>query len=188
MFKKRIITIVIAGVSLLSVAFIIVNVYLSQKNSPQKLSSVTGSKSITFNQIVPGQTTKDQVIQKLGNPLETSVTATDSGTLFYKSTVNTMNDSVYITSGTVTLIKEIVSYKDTRTITDITNVYGIPIYSLFSAVPGTKLYIYPDKGTAFVGNAALNSLEEIWYFAPTSLENFEKTWAQGYSETQSGIQ
>lgn len=185
MTKKRVVIGILAAISFLCLAFIIISILNTQNKESQKDLNPTSKLPISFNEIVPGETTKQDVTSKMGEPLK-DLTATDSGTLYYKSSVTTLNNHIIIRDGTVALIKEIVSFKDTKKVSDIVKIYGLSQYSLFGAdsVGGSKLYIYPDKGIAYIGKPKFDTLSEIWYFSPTTIEDFRARWAQNYSETR----
>lgn len=90
----------------------------------------------------------------------------------------------------VVFIKEIVTTKDGKTADDITSQYGTAPHFLYgpASVNGFNLYVYPDKGIAYVGHVAEPVILEVWYFQPISLEEFQRRWAPNYSKTHRPIQ
>lgn len=185
MFRNRYIRFIAALLFMSSVAFIVFNVYNSQRNRVPSVNNGVEVKPFRFQEIQPGETTKEDVVKKLGEPVK-STGGTNLETLLYNSTSKTRDDNIVVENGIVVLIKEVVSYKDPKRVSDITNLYGLSTYSFFGpdSAGGNKLYVYPDKGIAYIGKPKLDALEEIWYFAPTSIENFKQKWAPNYSETQ----
>lgn len=152
--------------------------YLGSKRPP-----VTQPNQINFESITPGKSTTSDVNKVLGTPIsQTQVNGYDLSD--YKSTSPTRNNQVYYTNGTAQLIKEIVSFKDLKKVSDVTKKYGTPTNILYGpdTVSGFYLFVYLDKGIAYLGNPNTGDLLEIWYFSPMSLDNFISTWAQDYSK------
>jgi len=91
---------------------------------------------------------------------------------------------------TVVFIREIITAKDKKTTEDITSQYGNAPYTLYgpASVNGFNLYVYLDKGIAYIGHVKEPILLEIWYFQPTTIEDFQVKWAKGYSTTHGPIQ
>ena len=185
MFKKRLIVLAFVLLSLSSVAYIIFKVYVSKKTPTPVQNSNPVTKPADLSAIVPGTTTREEVIGKLGMPIKNIQTAGDE-TLSYNSTNKNLDSQIIIEKGVVVLVKEMVSYSDTKKVSGISKKYGVAIYSLFgpNSAGGSKLYIYPDKGIAYIGNPEFDALEEIWYFVPTSINDFKKKWAANYSEKE----
>lgn len=132
----------------------------------------------------PGVTTKEQVISKLGNPLSET---TQNGQVVsdFKSISPTRNNEVTFSGNTSSFFKHIIAYGETLLIKDLTSKYGLTNIVLYGpdATAGFYLYVYPDKGIAYLGNPNSGDLLEVWYFAPTTLENFQNQWAKNYSKT-----
>lgn len=159
-------------------AIIIFSAFLS---SPKK--ATPAPSVINFDSITPGKSTPDDVKKILGDPLKE--TQGNGFNLFdYKSTSPTRNNQVYYTNGTAQLIKEIVSYKDPKQISDVTKKYGSPTDILYGpdSPGGFYLFVNSEKGIAYLGNPNSGTLLEIWYFTPSDLETFIKTWATNYSK------
>lgn len=134
----------------------------------------------SFKNITPGVSSEADLNKVLGTPIKTTVqgnTKTDE----YKSTAQFRNSIAIIQNGTVFLIKEVISATDTTTASSITSVYGAAPYTLYEKFPNStfRLYVYPANGIAYLGHTD-GTLQEIWYFVPTSIENFETTWASDY--------
>jgi hypothetical protein len=184
MFKKRLI-IFVAILSLISIVYVVFNVFSSKKTSLPTQNRETSNVPVDLSKILPGTTTRQEVVGNLGEPNKTTKTA-NSETLYYNSTGKTRDSQITIENGIVVLVKEMVSYLDPKKASDVSKPYGVAIYSLFGpdSAGGNKLYVYPDKGVAYLGDPKFDTLEEIWYFTPTSIENFMQKWASNYSETE----
>lgn len=85
---------------------------------------------------------------------------------------------------TARFFKEIITSSENKTPRDLINVYGDTQNILYGndAINGIFLYVYPDKGIAYLGNKSSNTLFEIWYFEPTTMDTFITNWASGYSK------
>lgn len=138
-----------------------------------------------YNQIVPGSTTKEQVIGKLGKPIEEKQIS--SGELLtFKSDKTERPDEYYFQNGVNNLVKEIIPYNDNRKIDEIRNVYGNADLVLYGdgSVAGFYLFVYLKRGIAYIGNTTSGNLLEIWYFTPINEHDFIQNWASSYSKTQ----
>jgi len=185
MFKNRFLKIITIFLFLLSLTFIVFNIYRSSKEVVTPQNQNVSNQAVDLSWVLPGKTSKDEVISKLGTPIKDDLT-TNNETLYYNSTSKTRNNQIILEDESVVLVKEMISYLDSKKVSSITTSYGISTDSLFGpdSAGGNKLYIYPDKGIAYIGDPKFDTLEEIWYFVPTSIEKFKETWALGYSETQ----
>ena len=175
--KKKAIFIVLA--ILLIVLFILIYVNRTPKKT---VSTTTSTVPLTqakyLDKIIPGETTEQEVLQDFGRPV-----ASEGGALQYKSTSTNRNNEILIQKGTVSFIKEIVSYKDTKKLSDLVNQYGESGY-LYGpdAVNGYFLYYHPELGVAYLANPITETVLEIWYFSPTTIENFKNLYAPDYSD------
>ncbi len=180
-FSKKLLLIPIVILSLGSVIFIVYKIYSTQKTTAPSQNISPAVAPAKLEKITPGQTTKAEVINMLGQPLKDTLEGT-SETLFYSGTSKTLSHQIIIEGGIVVMVKEMILYGDPEKVSDITKVYGLSTYSLYSAGSegGSKLYIYPDKGIAYIGMPQFDTLEEIWHFIPMSIEDFRKKWASNY--------
>ncbi len=138
-----------------------------------------------YNSTIPGTTTKDQVISKLGKPLEEKQNG--SGELLTFDSGKTIRpDEYYFQNDVNELVKEIIPYNDNRKIDDIRKIYGNANLVLYGegSVGGFYLFVYLDKGVAYIGNPNSGNLLEVWYFTPVSESVFISKFASNYSKTQ----
>lgn len=185
MFKNRLIKIIIALLFLSSIVFIVFNVYTSSKKNSSFQNTDVSNQAVDLSWILPGKTEKNEIISRFGEPNKSVTTATNE-TLFYNSKISTRNNQIIIEGGIVILVKEMFSYTDEKKISNFSEVYGLPNYSLFGpdSAGGNKLYVYPDKGIAYIGQPKFDALEEVWYFSPTTIDDFKKRLAPNYSEKE----
>jgi len=174
------------------VVLMIVNKFITQEKTQntksQNLTQPT-EKPPSFKDVVPGKSTKEEVIAKLGNPVKEE---TGKNLLEFKSTAPGKPHQILLEGDKVSLIKETVTLEDKKTVNDIKKVYGEPKYVLYGPryIAGFHLFVYPEKGIAYIGQEQSGVLLEVWYFYPTTLEEFIKKFAPDYSKTpppQEGI-
>lgn len=186
MFNKKIIKIVFVLISLSSVAFIIYMIYGSQKNKnivPFEQNNQITRVPADLTQITPGKSTRGEVISKLGQPNK-EVKSSTNEILFYNSTSKTRDSQITISQDVVIIVKEMLTYSDPKKTSDIEKAYGLSNYSLFGPdyAGGNKLYIYPAIGIAYLGDPKFDTIDEIWYFEPTSIEIFKQKFASNYTQ------
>ena len=143
----------------------------------------------TYKSLSPGISTKNEVNERLGNPISEN----PQGQLIitdYASNSETRPNQVVYDNQVVQFIKEIISYKDSKTVDDIKKEYGEAEIVLYGhgSVSNYNLYAYPNKGVAYIGNDYTSDLLEVWYFQPTTIEEFRSTWAPEYSTTPKAFQ
>lgn len=178
--KKKLLFVLLA-ISILSVAYIVYLSSAGKKNATKTPIPITG---VTYNSLTPGLSTETDITKQLGTALK----ETQSGkttTLEYKSTNPNFNNQLSVNSGTLSLVKQIVSSADNIFISDITQKYENYeniLYKSGSSI-GFNLYIYPDKGIAYLGHQGSGIVLEIWYFKPTTFDQFVNNYGQGYSVT-----
>jgi hypothetical protein len=139
-----------------------------------------------YKSLVPGESKREDVIAKLGLPLND----TDSPVLNYKSTNPNLPHNFSIEEDTVVFIKEQVAPGDKLAKEDLIELYGAPPETLYgpNTVNGFNLYVYPDKGVAFLGHVSGSGVLEVWYFPPTTTDEFLQTWGTDYSRVHEPIQ
>lgn len=166
--------------------------YFSVSKKPGQIQTTplpTEKGGANYRNLTPGISSKEEVVKKLGEPLKTGL-ENGTETLEYNSNNPNLNNKFFINNGVLSLVKEIVTLKDKIKIPSIKEKYGDPVYTLFGpgSTIGFYLYIYPDKGFAYVGHEKSGLIKEIWYFPPTNFESFRKNYAPEYSDTLRPIQ
>jgi len=181
MFKNKKAILVIAAFSLISLGYIVYILISGKGNDAQKTKiPETGA---SYDSLTPGVSTEDDVITRLGEAVKKSTTGTTT-TLEYKSNNPNFNNQFSVDSGKLTLVKQIVSTKDNITISDLNQKYGNYENVLYksSSYSGFNLYIYPDKGIAYIGHQGSGIVLEIWYFKPMTFSEFKTNLGQAFSE------
>ena len=174
--NKKGVFIILGLLSLSSIAFV---VYKYQTNK----SIVTSTPTINaigtdYKGLLPGKSTEEEIVNTLGIPIKESTTD-NAKILEYKSKNPNYNNTFYTQQGILNLAKEIITPDDNIKISNIAEQYGNyeeVLYKSGSEV-GFNLYIYPDKGIAYIGHQPSGIVIEVWYFPPTDFENFKKMYA-----------
>ena len=168
--KKNLKTLYVAIAILIFIVFIIV--FISLKNN----------KLLSYNGITPSKSSKNDLLQTLGQPDQIS---TESGTTYeYKTNSPVRNDKYFLNDkDKVNLIKEIITSKDNIKFSDLIKKYGNSYTLLYGpdAQTGFNFYVYLEGGVAFIGNKNTEDVIEIWYFPKTDVQNFIKSYAPDYS-------
>ncbi len=160
---------------------------LSSKKAP--LPSPSPAISVpnfeTWNDVQPGKTTFDELLQIKGGPLYLLQTGTTT-TLFYPTSVSTRKTQVETANNQILFVKQLIFEDDPHSLRVLTEqfstqpviLYGPDVYS------SIFLYTYLEEGKAFLAREEDDIVYEVWYFPPSSLPEFlNQPFAQGYSTT-----
>lgn len=144
--------------------------------SSTKPSPTPGAASWTG--IIPGQTTTKDATKILGTPI-----ASSGNILDFQSKSPTENNKITSENGKVIFIRHVIAKGDNTSTTQITDLYGTAPVRLYGpdSNGGEDLYVYPEKGVAYLANQPKEYMFEIWYFEPMGINNFIKKWAPSYS-------
>jgi len=157
-----------------------------QKASIPEPSIPSGTdQKASFGEIVPGTTTSDQINELLGFPVSSTVSGNITVSDF-KSSNQYRTHQVELIDNGVAFVKEMVNPGDSRNSEDIRKTYGDDPYVLFEKSQQSPflLYVYPNNGLAYIGHQD-GTMLEIWYFVPTTIEDFMSKWAKDYSKEPS---
>lgn len=134
----------------------------------------------TFKNITPGISTESDLNKIWGTPTRTTINGPQ--TIDTYKGVGFKDQTAVIEGGKVKLIRQVIASTDTTKASTITDVYGPAPYILYSKFPNYvfRLFVYPSNGIAYLG-ATNGTLSEIWYFVPTTIDNFASLWATDYS-------
>lgn len=170
---------------LLLVVFLGIFVFLRINKKGQTQTPIPSKPNLEqakYKSITPGKTKKDEVLSSMGKPLKES-----NNILEFESTNPNWNNEITLTDNQVSFIKEVVTPFDNKTANDITRTYGPAKNMLYpsGANIGMVLYVYPEYGIAYLGYEQSKIILEVWYFTPTTFDEFKKEHSQGYFETPS---
>ena len=170
------------GLLVLTVLLVGINKILKPKSLENPtVSPATPTKIADYKSIVPGETTLDEVNNLLGYPVKKTGEG-DKTTAEYNSSNKYRNNKITLQNEVATLIKEMVNTPDNKKAQDIINEFGIAPYKFYKQKPSSTfdLYVYQANGIAYLGHID-GTLLEIWYFKPTSIDDFKAAWGTGYS-------
>ncbi len=168
---------------ILALLFLVISMFIFLRQKPTQLPILNREIQVWKN-FQPGKTTKSEVVNQLGEPkTETKINGNILDSFSSESPVR-LHQVIFDNQNVSQVFKKIMTANDKATPKDIIQIYGDTTNILYGidAINGIYLYVYPDKGIAYVGNNQSNTLFEIWYFTPTSLDNFMKNWASDYSK------
>lgn len=177
-FKKYWLLILIG----LATVLFVVNKILETKQPPSIVPTPVSTNTANYRSIFPGTSKLDEVNNLLGFPLSES--KEDEKLISeYQSNNLYRNHVVIFESNIVALVKEKIISSDEKTESSITSEYGIAPYVLYSQDPSAvfNLYVYSDNGIAYKG-ANDGTLLEVWYFKPTTIDEFISKWGEEYSK------
>lgn len=159
----------------------VVSILLVTRKQKQTPTITTKTKIDTIS---IGKSTKEEVIKILGSPIAEK-TAGNFDVLTFGSSSPTRPDQVFIKQNIVQMTKEIISFQDQRKAEAIKNNNGVASNILYGsdALAGFYLFVYPDKGLAYLGNPNSDDLLEIWHFASTDIQSFKRDLAPDYKDS-----
>lgn len=143
-------------------------------------TSAVSTAIVCFPGIVPGQTTRDEVIAVLGepdgiNPAGEEMPASLES-LAYPSSVEGLNDVVLLQDGKVLLAGKGLD-SDSLTVRKVKELYGEPEQITFSYFMMEALtYLYPSKGLSFIVQPEGDLVLYQQCVAPMPLEQYMSTW------------
>lgn len=126
--------------------------------------------------IVPGETSADTLYKNLGTP-QSQKQVGDQTLLEYPRPGLARPNEVVVENNTVGLVREKVSGKK---LGDFKTQYGEPEGEYWGPEKeaGFKLFVYPQTGIALVASLGDGAILEIWYFKPTTLDQFLSVWGK----------
>lgn len=174
--RRKVIIFLILVIVIIGVSYFFLSI---SKNIPTSTLPSTGVK---YNGLAPGISTGKDVTATLGTPVKDTQTG-GVRTLEYKSNNPNFNNQFVFKQNVLSFIETNILPADNVDINTIENQYGQNEQALYGPgnSNGFNLYVYPDKGVAYIGNRQINDVSEIWYFPPTDLQTFINLYAQSYS-------
>ncbi|MFV1917094.1 MAG: hypothetical protein ACC618_01220 [Patescibacteria group bacterium] len=174
-------------VSIIIVSIVFVTIYFVMTSQQEEKGSTVDAptefgEGVGYNSITPGKSTEAVVTEQLGEPLSINRMGSKK-MLEYKSSSPSRMHQIILENSQVLFIKEIVSTNDNLEAQDLVQKYGNPtskLYNIADPDSSFSLYVYGDKGLAYLGHED-GTLLEVWYFPPTTLGEFINQWGQDYS-------
>lgn len=157
--------------ALAATLLVFLNFYLT--NGPKK---ETAPEAPSWRGVVPGETSTDSLLKNLGAP-QSQKQAGDQTLLEYPRPGLARPNEVIVENNTVELVKEKVSGKK---LSGFKAQYGEPEGEYWGPEKeaGFKVFVYPQTGLAVVASLGDGAVLEVWYFKPTTLNQFLATWGK----------
>lgn len=145
--------------------------YIYTRSLQKAVPPTITEKPNSWSGVVPGETTIDEIYQRLGAPISSSESATGT-MLSYPSSNKYWTNDVDTSQNKVTFIKErVFAPAEISLKKRINDLGGNPI-TLFGPEfhSGINLYAFPSVGVALYGNQSQDTTYEVWRFPPTTLQ------------------
>ena len=140
--------------------------------------SSTGNISGCLPGIVPGTTTRDQVISTLGKPASSQQDGPVEN-LLYPSSYPGQFNSISVKDGVVGRISVVLDKEQPLKWSAVKSILGKPAQALFTDYSdGSLVYIYPDKGWTFTADESINLVYLRECFVPMSLADYLNSWGK----------
>ncbi len=161
---------------------VVITVFVGQRlSSPLAPRVVTPTPVVSkYRGLTPGLSTFGDVIKTLGTPIRKEATG-QTDELIYSSGIGDKPTTVRINPDqNVGLVIEPVD--NTVRLNDLIRELGQNDTILYGAYYdfGFQLYVYLAHGTALLANPQSGEVKERWHFAPTTLKNFQATYASDF--------
>ena len=142
----------------------------------------------SWREVTPGYSSLDQLTEKLGPPLSTE--KNELGTaLYYQSDFPVFPNAVVVDqSNTVQFIKEYIPYDPNHLLTQYIEQFGQPDLELIDEKtgPATRAHVFLQKGVVIIAHISGGTVEQKWYFSPTTKEAFLRSWGRDLTDQESG--
>jgi len=126
--------------------------------------------------IQPGKTTKPEVIELLGAPLDI-LSGSGFEILYYPSSIKVLLNSITIENDIVSLVSVNMSEAEAPAWSTILTQLGEPDHQTYSFFQqGAMTYIYAQKGLSFVANERIDLVFIQDCFVPSSLDYYMARW------------
>lgn len=171
-FKKYWFIIVLGFIATI---LVIVNLFIPKQK--QTVSEPTQPSSAeTFKGITPGKTSVEDLSKVLGAP-DPKLSDFSKNMLVYTREGGGPGHEAVVNGNTVEFFKQQALQGN---VSDYVEKYGKfegEYYGEYQE-SGFKTYVWPNKGLAAVASINNGYLFEVWYFKPTTLDDFLKTWGK----------
>ncbi len=165
------------------IVIVAVTAFVYTRTLQKPAPPTTTRQSNVWSGVIPGQTTADEIYQRLGVPVASTGSAAGQ-TLSYPSANKYWTNDIDVQNNKAVFIKERVFAPAELSLSkrvaslggDGVTLYG-PDFS-----SGINLYVFPSLGVALYGSQAQNIVYEVWRFTPTTIQGFlASPQAQGFS-------
>ncbi len=147
-----------------------------EANVPRSTQTVSRASANCVQGIIPGETTRDEVIGQLGEPASTE--ANDGQEiLLYSAKRNGEYHSIIIQNDLVGLVSVILDDAPSLLWSEVAAQYGNPAITTYSYfLQGSQTFIFPERGEAFVASPELDIVYARECFVSITAENYMNSW------------
>lgn len=130
--------------------------------------------------VVPGYSKLDSAVDTFGQPIGSRRVSAGTEYSFTSPIQVFPHQVVTDDQGTITFMKEYLSYKDERNLSEYTEKYGPADLVLKDEGSRDSLdaHVFLDEGLVILAHVADGAVEQIWYFEPTTAETFLASWGK----------
>lgn len=170
------------GIGIGIVAILVTLIFVIVRRPPKSpaLPPALPPSALQWKNIKVGQDDKSQVAAKLGQPLSTKNLEGNKEVSTYQSNNQYWPHEVEYVNGITTLVKQRQLQSKKFELFEYAKKYGQPekIVPTNDSGFGIDLYIYAKNGFALKAHRVEGTIFEIWYFQPTTLEDFLQKYSQ----------
>lgn len=147
-----------------------------------------GPQTNTWNDITPGYSQVDDVTKQFGQPIGQESFGGGQKLSFQSDYPSRPNDVVVDQSGVVQFMKEYLPLDSEEYLQEYVLEYGQPDLVLIDTITGDafRAYVFLKQGVVLLAHIADDSVQQKWYFAPTSAEIFLQSWGSSLTNEESG--
>lgn len=145
-------------------------------NLTDESATPSSARAECIKGVIPGQTSRTQVLATLGNPLATEQSI-GLDTLFYASAIYGQLNSIVVQNDMVVLLSVVQPEESLPKWSNIKAQHGEPTHTAFSNYSkGTKTFAFPEEGISYIADETMDRVFVQNCFVPMSLENYVTTY------------
>lgn len=168
-----------------AIVFILISAVLRMLTPPQAPTSEFNSWQ---NEITPGYTNISEIPDSLGSPISQAETADGTQYSFESTYPPLPHEIVTDPNGTVLFIKEYTPIESTENLLEYITSLGRADFTLKDINSGYSLdaHVYLEEGIVVLAHIADGSVQQKWYFVPTTAEIFLASWGRNLNTEARG--
>lgn len=161
---------------------IVVNIFIPKESK----KDTTPTPVESYKGITPGKTTTQELNGILGAP-DPKQSDFSNNMLAYPREGGGPNHQVYADGNTVEFFKQQALEGNLSTYTNKHGLYEGEFYGDYQE-SGFKTYVWATKGIAVVASINNGYLFEVWYFKPSTMEDFLSKWGKNLTKESKQIE
>lgn len=138
----------------------------------------------SWGNLTPGHSKYNDLVAKLGPPLETKPTKDGYELTFKSELAYKPYQAVTNKEGTVEFMKEFLKYDATNLLKNYSDKYGKPDFTLIDQETHNaySAHVFLKQGLVIVAHNLDGTVAQKWYFTPTEKETFLTSWGKNLGE------